>query len=522
LFGDCGSFWGETAVLRVLTFLLCALFATTGALAETRVAFVVGNAAYEHAGNLANPVNDATDVATLLERLNFDVVLGVDLTEDEFGNKLAEFANKLQTADVALFYYAGHGIQYEGENYLIPVDAALENDIRVRRETMSLEEVVDQMQGTRVRLVFIDACRNNPFAEKMRSASVGTNRALSIGRGLALPSVSGRDMLIAFAAEPDKVAADGTGRNSPFTKAMLKHLPTPGEDITAVLRLVTSDVRKETNGEQSPQQVASMETNFYMVPRDVVVEPIVPIVDPPPGGGSGGTVDPEQFLFAAAERAGTIEAWEAFVTAYPDSVLKGVAEAYLKKLRTDVAKIEPVVPPVTEPEPAKTGADEEIAKLLADAMTAYGNRRYEDAVRHYTAAVDLGSAIAMGDLAYLTEQGLGTSKSPSRAVELYLAAIEAGNAFAAYNYGWMLERGEGITRNPAEAARRLVYSLTHGTSDSRQNILSAMLADVGNLGAETRKALQQELRDRGLYSGSIDGSFGPASKAALTRLAEGS
>jgi uncharacterized caspase-like protein len=506
-------------VLRVLTFLLCAVLATTGALAETRVAFVVGNAAYEHAGALANPVNDATDVATLLEKLNFDVVLGVDLTEDDFGNKLAEFASKLQTADVALFYYAGHGIQYEGENYLIPVDAALENDIRVRRETMSLEEVVDQMQGTKVRLVFIDACRNNPFAEKMRSASVGTNRALSIGRGLALPSVSGRDMLIAFAAEPDKVAADGTGRNSPFTKAMLRHLPTPGEDITSVLRLVTSDVRKETNGEQSPQQVASMETNFYMVPRDAGVVPTQPVVDtPPPSGG----VDPEQFLFAAAERAGTAEAWDAFLAAYPNSVLKGVAEAHLKKLRTDVASIDPTDPPVVEPEPPKTTDDEEIATLLASAMTAYGNRRYEDAVRHYTAAVDLGSAIAMGDLAYLTEQGLGTSKSPSRAVELYLRAIEAGNAFAAYNYAWMLERGDGITRNPSEAARRLVYSLTNGTSESRRNILSALLADVGNLGAETRKALQQELRDRGLYSDGIDGSFGPASKAALERLAGGS
>lgn len=172
---------------------LALLIASCGAaFAERRVALVIGNADYQFAGTLANPKNDADDIAAELKTLGFEVTLGVDTTADQFSDLLSDFGAKMQDADVAMFYYAGHGMQFNGQNYLLPVDAELKNQFAVRRETQPLDEIVAQMGAAKISLIFVDACRNNPLSEALKASLKATGRTADVGRGLAPVEQIGR------------------------------------------------------------------------------------------------------------------------------------------------------------------------------------------------------------------------------------------------------------------------------------------------------------------------------------------
>jgi ABC-type amino acid transport substrate-binding protein len=309
----------------MLRLIACIAFALLPALAvaETRVALVVGNGEYLNAPALPNPANDANDVSTMLAGLGFDVTTAIDVDSREFDQALAGFSSKVEGADVAVFYYAGHGLQFDNENYLVPVDARLENEFAVRRETTELRAVLALMESARISLVFLDACRNNPLAEELARSLNQLGRSAALGQGLAPPPSTGRDVLIAFAAAPDQVAFDGAERNSPFTSAILKHLPTPDIEISTALKRVTQAVRETTGGKQLPQQLSDMATEFYMT-RAVAAEPSEPDATPVP--------DPEAVAFNAATNANTVEAWTAFLDAFPQSTYAGAARVSLAAL----------------------------------------------------------------------------------------------------------------------------------------------------------------------------------------------
>ncbi|MEM1198502.1 MAG: caspase family protein [Pseudomonadota bacterium] len=237
------------------------------ALAEKRVALVIGNGAYQSTSPLANPVNDAEDMSARLKDLGFTVITGLDQTEADFANRMAEFAEAADRADVALFYYAGHGLQFQESNFLVPVDAKIENQFQVRQETVTLDAIVRLMESrARKVLVFLDACRDNPLANRLKS------KDRSIGRGLARVETRAPETLITFAAAPGTVAADGTGRNSPFTASLLKHMGTPGVEIEVMLKRVTADVLSETRRKQRPERLSRLTTEFYFAPADVAEE----------------------------------------------------------------------------------------------------------------------------------------------------------------------------------------------------------------------------------------------------------
>jgi tetratricopeptide (TPR) repeat protein len=221
-----------------------------------RVALVIGNSAYRFASPLPNPKNDASDIAQTLRRLGFDVVEGRDLDRPGMDNVLRQFARKLDGADLALFFYAGHGLQVAGKNYLVPIDARLERPGDLALDTVDIAVVLAQMEAdNRVNLVFLDACRDNPLSRTL-AGSLG-NRSISVGRGLAqIQSAIGT--MIAYATQPDSVALDGDGRNSPFTAALLQHLPTPGLDISTVMRRVRTDVIAKTRQKQVPWDHSSL------------------------------------------------------------------------------------------------------------------------------------------------------------------------------------------------------------------------------------------------------------------------
>ncbi len=218
----------------------------TAALAQKRVALVVGNSAYLNAPKLANPSRDADAVARMFKAAAFEVVEARnDLEFTAFRRLLRDFSDKSRDADMAVVYFAGHGIEVEGSNYLVPVDAMLERDRDAQDEAISLERVLQTIEPAKnLRLVILDACRDNPFARKMKR-TVAT-RALD--RGFASIEPNQPNTLIAFAAKAGSTAEDGAGEHSPFTNSLLRHLTTPGLDLRKALGRVRDDVMQATSG----------------------------------------------------------------------------------------------------------------------------------------------------------------------------------------------------------------------------------------------------------------------------------
>jgi peptidoglycan/xylan/chitin deacetylase (PgdA/CDA1 family) len=228
-----------------------------------RVALVIGNSSYRPpAEELANPRNDATDMAAALRKHGFRVIVGLDLDKAAMDSKLREFESELRGAQAGVFFYAGHALQMTGKNYMIPVDAELPTESAVEVETVSLDQVQRTMQrAVPTKILFLDACRTNPYARNLQRI-MGT-RSVEVGRGLA-PVRSGVDTLISFSTEPDTVALDGRGRNSPFTGALVRRiLSAEREDLNGLLIAVRNDVIEETQDRQVPWEHSALTKAFY-------------------------------------------------------------------------------------------------------------------------------------------------------------------------------------------------------------------------------------------------------------------
>ena len=248
---------------RLLAPVVAYLLLVLPAAAEKRVALVVGNSAYVHANPLPNPVNDAGDMAKALTEVGFEVILGLDLKKPEFDGKVRDFARALEKADVAVFFYAGHGLQASGRNYLVPVDASLQVERDLDFEAVSVDFVLKQMEIDRegkTNVVFLDACRDNPLARNL-ARSMGT-RSAAVGQGLAQVQ-TGVGTFIAYSTQPGNVALDGQGRNSPFTAALTKSLREPGRNLTSVMIDVRKDVLATTGGKQVPWDHSALTGEFY-------------------------------------------------------------------------------------------------------------------------------------------------------------------------------------------------------------------------------------------------------------------
>ena len=236
------------------------------ALAETpperRVALVIGNSSYRNAPALPNTVNDARDMVTALRKVGFEVVDGIDLYKRGMDAVLTRFARLAQDADAAMFYFAGHGFQFNGENYLVPVEAKIEDEVGVQYETTRLNDVVTALNYAKgVKIMVLDACRNNPFVGLL--AKRQATRGFSVGSGLA-PVQRAQGMVIAYATQANDVAADGAGRNSPFTAALVREIDQPGLEVAALFRRVQKSVYDTTAGKQTPELSLSLLGDFYL------------------------------------------------------------------------------------------------------------------------------------------------------------------------------------------------------------------------------------------------------------------
>lgn len=308
---------------------------TCEARAEKRVALVIGNSAYQNTAPLKNPRSDAEDTALALKRLGFEVISGFDLDDRATAQKVRDFARAVDGADVALFFYAGHGLQSKGQNYLVPVNAVLKVESDLDFETLPLDLVMRQMQrSARVSLVFLDACRDNPLTRSLKSRS----RSVAIDNGLArIEEAAG--MMIAFSTQPGNVALDGEGRNSPFTKALLKYIETPGATIGDVMIDVRKQVIAETGERQVPWENSSLTGKFYFRPgtEQVASNTAGATAAPPPGQAPAAvlavpdaTVDHTFWTSIADSNDAAL--YREYLRRFPSGMYASIAEAKLQAL----------------------------------------------------------------------------------------------------------------------------------------------------------------------------------------------
>jgi uncharacterized caspase-like protein len=497
----------------VWTILIAAL---TPALAEKRVALVIGNSDYQNVSPLTNPSNDAAAIAAILTKANFDVVdAKSNLTGIEMKRTLRDFGNKVRDADVAVIYYAGHGIELEGTNYLIPVDAKLEIDTDVLDEAFPLDRfVVAADPAKQLRLIILDACRDNPFNKTMKR-TIGSR---AVGRGLAKVEPTNPNTLIAFAAKAGSTASDGEGKNSPFAAALVNHMTRPGLDLRKAFGYVRDDVLKATSNKQEPFVYGSLGGN------DVS---LVPPAAPAPAVSAQQT-DPNSALrrdYELAERVGTREAWDYFIATYPDSFYAKLAHAQRNKLAAEEAR-------KAATEKAKAAQEEQTRLAIEGAKKAEQEKAAAEARKAEQQRVAAELAKKAED-ARLAEAEKAKAAALAKAEEQARIAAEkkaAADAKAAEAARIAAEKKAADEARAADAARLAAEKKPADQKSAEQTASddkpigpvaaltpdqSGPKSDAPVVVADIPKQLQIELKRAGCYLGATDGNWSAAAQKSL-------
>jgi hypothetical protein len=352
------------------------LAGSCAAQAQTRVALVIGNSAYHNAARLANPVRDAQAIADLFRTAGFDVVQARnDLGNLEFRRAVREFADAAQRSDIAVMFFAGHGFEFRGTNYMLPIDAKLATDHDVEDEAVPLDRLIRAIEpARRLRLIILDACRDNPLVRTMQR----TAAARAVARGLAKVEPGASNTLIAYAARDGSVAEDGNGSHSPFTAALLKHIAQPGLDIQMALRRVRDDVLKSTANRQEPFVYGSL--GGEEIPLVPLAQKKVPI-----------SLDQSAARrnYEIAERIGGKEAWESFLAAHATGFYAELARAHLDKLMQD----------------ERLAAAERQKQARIEPQEQTGRVRQEPLAREQAPAGAAARRLAREDIAILVKRG---------------------------------------------------------------------------------------------------------------------
>ncbi|WP_342725191.1 caspase family protein [Bradyrhizobium sp. B097] len=453
------------------------LIACQPAFAEKRVALVLGNSAYRNTAPLANPVNDASVMAATLKNAGFDVVdFRKDLPAVETRRALREFADLAREADIALVYYAGHGIEVDGANYLIPVDARLERDTDVYDEAFSLDRILVAIEPARkLRLVILDACRDNPFAKTMKR----TLATRAIGQGLAKVEPTSPNVLIAYSAKAGSTAADGDGKNSPFTIALSKFLPTPGLDVRRAFGYVRDEVLKTTNNRQEPFVYGSLGgEDVPLVPapaKPAAAAAVAAPTAPAPTPQSEARRDYELAL-----QIGNKSAMNAFLAQYPSGYYANLARLQLEKFTAEDAR-------VAATEKARL-AEQERARLAAEgAQKAQQVKAEADAKAAEAArlAAERAKQVAQDQAAAAEQKRQADTAVADRAATNKAVPDQAATQAAA--------------AAPAPEKTTTVAALATGSPE-----------------VDVVKSVQTELRRVGCLTGTVDGDWNAASQRSLT------
>ena len=324
-------------LLFVFAVLLFSAAVTPGR-ADNRVALVIGNGAYVHVPHLPNPTHDAEDVAAAFRRTGFETILGTDLDQAGMQNAAIRFARAARTADVAVFYYSGHAMQYAGVNYLVPIDAELHDEADLRRMARVDDILADLQQARNLRILVLDSCRDNPLADALKR-SIGSTRGVSIGRGLAkMESPDGT--IISYSTQAGRTAEDGSDRNSPYTAAFLQHIEDK-DDVATVFHRVGANVYQITQGKQVPELSISFFGEFYLNGKlQVTVAPASPSAPADPCATA-------ESHWKSVEAIGTVEAYRDHLARFPQCAFAELAKVRIENLKDKVAVVAPPVQPAS-------------------------------------------------------------------------------------------------------------------------------------------------------------------------------
>lgn len=481
--------------------LLCATASFAWASAD-RVALVLGMAEYEAIEPLSNTRNDAEGLAETLTGIGFDVTLGIDLSEAELRRMMDEFAFRSETADLALIYFAGHGIEVQGENFLIPVDARPRSNADVQNQSVSLKELLAVVEKARkMRIVILDSCRNNPLGGEIDTSQtvVATNESTdeaTRGVGGLAAANPDRGTLVAFAAKDGQVALDGSLGNSPYARALMDKMAKPGLEISLMFRQVRDAVLRETGNLQEPHTYGSLSgTPFYLSGGEDSPQAVA--ASEPSKSWSKLRPDQEAQLLALADLGDTRSMLGlAYIRLNPDDQRFDPAEAVDFLTRA-----------------AEAGSPEaqmELAKLYEQGIGV--DRDEARALSLYQAAAAQDFADAINDLGFLHYHGgLGLRADPQKALTFFERAADLRHPEAQFNFAALIDDGLIPTKGSEDAAGYLYAALRSGSQD----VLDLLLQRPTMFSLNTRKALQVQLQKFEFYKGSIDGDIGPGTKRSI-------
>jgi len=451
-------------------FLVAALlFVSQPALADKRVALILGNSNYQNVPPLSNPVNDGSVMAATFKNAGFDVVEArFDLSSLDTRRVLRDFADRSRAADIAVVYYAGHGMEVDGTNYLIPVDAKLERDTDIYDEAFSLDRILVAVEPAKqLRLVILDACRDNPFTRNMKHSLASR----SIGRGLAKIEPANPNTLIAYSARAGSTAQDGDGKNSPFTTALAQHLTTPGLDVRKAFGFVRDEVLKTTGNRQEPFVYGSLGGNEV---------PLVPARAVPAPPAANPQANPQAEIrrdYELALQVGNKAAMNAFITQHPDGFYASLAKLQLEKI-------------VAEEAHAAAAEKARLAEQERVRLSAEGARKEAQAKADADAKAAEAARVAAEKAQQMAQQQAAEGER---------------------------QRTERITANPVVvvngAADAPAPSIPAPAPDRPTNV--AALSD-GPSQADVTKSVQSELRRVGCLKADADGDWNATSQRSLT------
>lgn len=494
---------------QVAVLLSVAIFSLLGGAApllaaSDRIALVFGMAEYRHLPGLSNTRNDAEAISRTLEGIGFDVTLSLDASGAEMDALLEDFAFRSEVADLALIYFAGHGIEVQGENFMIPVDADVASNRDVQSQSPSLKKFLSAVDRARkMRIVILDSCRDNPLGDSIDLDATETadtsaaTQATRGGGGLAAANPD-RGTLVAFAAKDGQVALDGSGNNSPFALALMEKMTQPGLEISLMFRQVRDGVLQRTGNLQEPHTYGSLTGIPFYLAGPAEGEGKLDVSDASRAWASL-RPDQEEQLLALADLGDTRS-------------MLGLA--YMR-LNPNEGRFDPKAAVDFLTRAAEAGSPEaqfELAKLYERGTGV--QQSDSKALELYRAAADQNFADAINDLGFLHYQGgLGLPADPGKALQFFERAADLRHPQAQFNFAALIDDGHIATKGPEDAAKYLYEALRSGSQD----VLNLLSERPTMFTAETRRALQARLRDNKFYSGAIDGDFGPGTQRGIRR-----
>jgi len=563
---------------RILLLIVTLFFAAGSAYAAKRVALVIGNSAYENTSTLKNPVNDANLMASSLEQAGFQVTKILDADYRTIKRAMLDFGRSLRDSpEAGLFYFAGHGIQVRGKNYLVPVNAKISDEDEVDLEAIDVNSFLRVMDSSSssINIVVLDACRNNPFARSFRSATQG------------LASVDApKGTYIAYATAPGSVASDGRGKNSPYSIALANAIKTRGLTIEQVFKHARRSVLEATSSKQVPWETSSITGNFFFHNQKVsVVTP--PVVNRPVLQQPNPVRNEAENVYKQIKDSSNIEVLEIFAKQFPNSIYTKFALVRIKSLKEQLRSTQPPVVDRSEsrdPDSKLSGSD-----IFKKARKEELNKNFAEAARLYRKSADKGYVYAIYNLGVFYADGSGVKKDYYESSRLYKLAVAKGHMNATYNLAIAYTKGRGVTKDYLEAARLyriaekknhvnatrnlgLLYKNGQGVAKDYKEaaVLFEKAANLNSLGAmydlgslyysgngvpndktksaewifkslnkgykfalndmvknsktwnlQFRIAFQRKLKRAGYYRGNVDGDFGPATMRAIRQAAKG-